>query len=91
VPATTAKATPSRIVSIAAAVASRALRIVAGGRPIEPEQSTITTTAAAGAAPGTCPGSRVADGMPPEVPQPAKVTVTMARTSRPPSGRYSFW
>ncbi|GGS71875.1 hypothetical protein GCM10010240_00720 [Streptomyces griseoviridis] len=28
---------------------------------------------------------------PPTVPPPVAVTVTIALTSRPPSGRYSFW
>lgn len=29
--------------------------------------------------------------MPPVVPPPVDVTVTIALTSRPPSGRYAFW
>lgn len=49
------------------------------------------------AAPGTCPDTREGaaaapdSGTPPVVPPPVEVTVTMALTSRPPSGRYSFW
>lgn len=65
--------------SIAAAVASRAPRILSGGYSMEPEQSTMITTAA------PCTDVRVA------VAPPVEVTVTMAWTSRPPSGRYSFW
>ncbi len=44
----------------------------------------------------TTPASGVVErpantGRPPVVPPPVAVTVTMAFTSRPPSGRYGFW
>ena len=47
----------------------------------------MITTAASG------PGSPAVDAgaAPPVVPPPVEVTVTIALTSRPPSGRYSFW
>jgi hypothetical protein len=77
VPATTANATPSRITSTAAAVAARASAILVRGLPIDPEQSTMMISALSASAAG------------PAV--PADVTVTTALTSRPPSGRYSFW
>lgn len=53
----------------------------------------MITTAAFGPCPGTWAGEAVApvSGMPPVVPPPVDVTVTIALTSRPPSGRYSFW
>jgi hypothetical protein len=45
------------------------------------------------AASGPCPAEYrwgAATGLP-MVPPPVEVTVTIALTSRPPSGRYSFW
>src|SRR5262249_14758074 len=78
VPAITANATPSRIASIAAAVATRASAILDCGAPIDPEQSMMMTSApsvlavAAGGVSG-------------------EVTVTIALTSLPPTDRYSFW
>ncbi len=88
-PAITAKETPSRRASIATAVASRALRIFVGGYSIDPEQSTMSTTPAFGVA--RAPVAEPDSGWPPVVPPPVEVTVTTALTSRPPSGRYSFW
>lgn len=67
--------------STAAAVASRAPRIFSGGYSMEPEQSTMITTAAV-------PWAAVARVA---VAPPVEVTVTMAWTSRPPCGRNSFW
>ncbi len=55
---------------------------------MEPEQSTMIATAAEGPRPGGYTGAETALPM---VPPPVAVTVTMALTSLPPSGRYSFW
>ncbi len=79
VPAITANATPSRMTSTAAAVAARASAILLGGAFIEPEQSTMMISAL------SAPGAGAAETV------PAVATVTTALTSRPPSGRYSFW
>ncbi len=57
---------------------------------MEPEQSTMITTAAFAAPPGRCEGGAPVSGTPPVVPPPVEVTVMMPLTSRPPSGRYSF-
>src|SRR5215469_1583356 len=78
-PAITANATPSRMTSIAAAVASRAWISFVIGAAIEPEQSTMMISAAS--AGGDWPAAAV----------PADVTVTMAFTSRASAGRYSLW
>ena len=68
--------------SIAACVASRAAMSFVRGTPIEPDVSTITISAASG-----CPAAA-----PPAVPaDPLELTVTIALTSEPSSGRYSFW
>ncbi len=76
-PATTANVTPSRIASMATAAACRAAAILP--RPaIDPEQSIMMISAP----PGSSSGARSSS---------ADVTVTIALTSRPPSGRYSFW
>ena len=77
--ATTAKATPSRITSTAAAVAARACSILVRGDLIDPEQSMMMISAPPELAPEA--GSPVS----------GEVTVMMALTSSPPSGRYSFW
>ena len=74
----TAKATPSRSVSIAAAVARLAAASLVGGWSIDPEQSTMITSAAEPSACRACP-------------PPVEVTVTIAFTSAAPCGRYSFW
>src|SRR5947199_2394349 len=80
----TAKRTPSLMAATAAAVASRAARIL--DPPIEPEVS--TTMASTLPAPEAAPA-------PPTKPAPALVPdaeiVTTALTSPAPSGRYSFW
>ena len=76
-PAITAKRTSSRMQSIATCVASRAARILRFGAPIEPDASMIRITAAS--------------GVPAGPPEPSEVMVTIALTSVPPSGRYSFW
>jgi hypothetical protein len=56
---------------------------------MDPEQSTMIATAASGPCPGVYRwGAATAL---PTVPPPVEVTVTIALTSRPPSGRYSFW
>src|SRR5215813_8241550 len=86
VPATTANATPSRITSTAAAVAARASAILVCGDLIDPEQSMMMISA--------MPAPAAADGVsdrPSADPVSGEVTVTMALTSSPPSGRYSFW
>src|SRR5215831_14221146 len=84
VPATTANATPSRITSTAAAVAARASAILVCGDLMDPEQSMMMISALpeSAAGPGGPPSPDVVAG---------DVTVTMALTSSPPSGRYSFW
>jgi hypothetical protein len=78
-PAITAKATPSRITSMAAAVARRASAILVCGAPIEPDRSMMMISALplpwAGAAASVS----------------GEVTVMTALTSRPPSGMCSFW
>jgi hypothetical protein len=78
-PATTANCTPSRMPSMAAAAALRAARMRVEGALIEPEVSTIRTSAAWPAA------------GPPEPAPPLAVTVTMASIVVAPSARYSFW
>src|SRR5215831_1996221 len=84
VPAITANATPSRITSTAAAVAARASAILVCGDLMDPEQSTMMISALpeSAAGPASRPSPEAAAG---------DVTVTMALTSSPPSGRYSFW
>ena len=76
-PATTANHTPSSTWS-RAAVAARWTAAMFSPL-IEPEVSTMTTSAAS--PDPDCPAS----------PAPEQVTVTMAWTSVPPSGRNSFW
>ena len=82
--------TPSRTTSTAAAVAARASAILVCGYSMDPEQSmmmisallsgpSLADTAPAGPGPAS-PAAPAADA-----------TVTMALTSRPPSGRYWFW
>src|SRR5256885_12982609 len=78
-PETTANATPSRSVSIAAMVAFFASAILVTGFAIEPEQSIMMTWAAVG-------GALSVRNVPPEA-----VTVTTASTTVPPAGRYWFW
>ena len=74
----TANQTPSTISPIAVAAACRAAAIVAG--PIEPDVSTMMISPA------------VPLPVPPATePAPVHVTVTIALTSVPPSGRNSFW
>jgi hypothetical protein len=75
----TAKATPGRSASIAAAVARRAACSFDSGCFIDPEQSTMMISAAAGDLP------------PPARLPPVAVTVTIALTSLDRRGRYSFW
>ncbi len=77
VPAITANQVPSRIWSMAAAAATRAALILSPA--IDPEVSMMTISAASPSDPR------------PASPAPAQVTVTMACTSVPPSGRNSFW
>src|SRR6516225_3355305 len=77
VPAITANATPSRTASTAAAAAARASTILLRGVLIDLEQSTMMISAELDAAAGPSAS--------------AEVTVTMALTSCPPAGRYSFW
>src|SRR5216683_1487141 len=84
VPEITAKATPSRITSTAAAVAWRASAILVRGALIDPEQSIMMISAE----PSPLVGPALADPAPAES---EDVTVTTALTSRPPSGMYSFW
>ena len=79
VPATTANSTPSRSVSMAAAVACFADDSLVRGTCIEPEQSTMITSAA--------PPDEAAG----PVGAPVAVTVTIAFTSVAPADRYSFW
>src|SRR5437660_2588486 len=80
----TAKRTPSLMAATAAAVASRAARIL--DPPIEPEVSMTMTS--------TLPPPEAALA-PPANPAPLLVPdaeiVTTALTSLAPSGRYSFW
>jgi hypothetical protein len=64
-------------VSIAAMVAALAAASLVGGTCMEPEQSTMITSAASAV---------VAVSL-----DPLEVTVTIALTSRAPSCRYSFW
>jgi hypothetical protein len=75
----TANSTPSRRVSMAAAVATFAAVSLVRGTCIEPEQSTMITSAA--------PPVAVAG----PVGAPVAVTVTIAFTSVAPAERYSFW
>ncbi len=84
VPAITANKTPSRTTSTAAAVAARASAILVCGYSIDPEQSMMMISALLAAAPPGPPPGRAATPGP-------EATVTMALTSRPPSGRYWFW
>src|SRR5437773_280630 len=78
----TAKRTPSLMAATAAAVASRAARIL--DPPIEPEVSmTMTSTPPP---PGATPAPKPVPALVPE----AEI-VTTALTSLAPSGRYSFW
>jgi hypothetical protein len=79
-PATTANATPSGSVSIAAMVAFLASTILVPGLAIEPEQSIMMTWAAVGAGPPV-----------PRAEPPVAATVTTASTTVPPAGRYWFW
>jgi hypothetical protein len=65
--------------SMAAAVARRAWISFFHGVAIDKEQSTMMISAA------------LAGPVIPSAAEPADVTVTMALTSRVPSGRYSFW
>ena len=84
VPAMTANQVPSRITSMAAAVAARASAILVCGYSIDPEQSMMMISALPCWPPdGPAPENPVASA--------ADVTVTIALTSRPPSGRYWFW
>ncbi len=76
-PATTANHTPSSTWSRAAAAACWTARILSW--PIDPEVSTMTISPAS-------PEPEL-----PASPAPAQVTVTIAWTSLPPSGRNSFW
>ena len=76
-PAMTANHTPSSTWSSAAAAACRTAAMFAPF--IEPEVSTMTTSAAS--PDPDCPAS----------PASEQLTVTMAWTSVPPSGRNSFW
>src|SRR5689334_12456123 len=78
-PATIAKGTPSRSVSMAATVARLASVSFVYGLVIEPEQSIMMTWAKVGAGP------------PATTPSPDAVTVTTASTTVPPAGRYGFW
>src|SRR5262249_14007167 len=78
-PATTANAVPSRMTSMAAAVASRAWISFAMGMPMDPEQSMMMISAAL-----------TGDGGPSGT-EPTDETVTMALTTRALPGRYSFW
>ena len=64
---------------MAAAVASRAWISFVFGSSIDQEQSTMMISAA------------LAGPVIPSAAEPADVTVTMALTSRAPSGKYSFW
>ncbi len=73
----TPNATSSRMQSIATLVASRADSSLWAGAPIEPDVSTITISAASRWL--VSPAA------------PSEVTVKIALTSEPPSGRYSFW
>jgi len=77
VPAITAKATPSRITSTAGG--GRAASRSCSGTLIDPEQSMMMISALSVTAAGAAAAV------------PAVVTVTIALTSRVPSGRYSFW
>src|SRR5579872_554870 len=89
VPAITENRTPSRTTSIAAAVAARASAILVCGYSIDPEQMMMMSALPSGPSPADTgpawwgPDSPAASA--------ADVTVTMALTSRPPSGRYWFW
>src|ERR1700676_4023915 len=74
----TANHTSSRRQSMAVAVASRAAWSLVGGWPIDPEQSSMMTSAA----------SVVLGPVPPPSDD---TTVTIALTSDAPSARYSFW
>ena len=76
-PATTANQVPSAIWSIAASAACLAASMRV--RPIDPEVSTMMISPAS------------PDPVRPAAPAPVHVTVTMALTSVPPSGRNSFW
>ena len=63
-------------------MAARASAILVCGYSIDPEQSMMMISALAGA-PAATAGIPAASA--------EEVTVTMALTSRPPSGRYWFW
>jgi hypothetical protein len=73
----TANQVPSMIWSIAATAACCAARMLTS--PIDPDVSTMTISPASPSP--ACPAA----------PAPVQVTVTMACTSVPPSGRNSFW
>jgi hypothetical protein len=60
-------------------VAFFASTIFVAGLPIEPDVSIMMTCAAVGAS------------TPARKPSPVALTVTTASTTRPSSGRYSFW
>src|ERR1041384_5646338 len=77
-PSMTANDTPSRNASMAMAVACLAALSFVGGSRMEPEQSTMITWAMS----ADDTGAAVT---------PLADTVTIASTSRAPSGRYSFW
>ena len=76
-PAMTANRVPSGSISTAVLAARRAARILASGMPIEPDVSTIRTTALSWAATIGSP--------------PVDATVTTAFTSDASAGRNSFW
>src|SRR5437588_2909491 len=78
----TAKRTPSLMAATAAAVASRAARIL--DPPIEPDVSTTMTSTPP--PPEAVPAPKPVPALVPE----AEI-VTTALTSLAPSGRYSFW
>ena len=79
VPATIANHVPSLTTSIAAAVAARASAILVGGKSIDPEQSMMMISALLPPPPTAGSGG--------VSPLPSAVTVTIALTSRPLTGR----
>jgi hypothetical protein len=84
VPAMTANQAPSRITSMAAAVAARASAILVCGYSIDPEQSMMMISELPVWPPaGPVPENPVASA--------ADVTVTMTLTSRPPTVKNWFW
>ena len=83
VPATIANHVPSLTTSTAAAVAARASAILAGGKSIDPEQSMMMISA--------LPPPPPPDGGGGASPLPSAVTVTIALTSFPLTGRYGLW